>query len=40
MLTMLLEGLQVVVKIDSDPLRLTAAVDAALAGLTCTTDDR
>jgi TetR/AcrR family transcriptional repressor of nem operon len=40
MLTMLLQGLQVVVKIDSDPLRLTAAVDAALAGLMCATDDR
>ncbi|MEW2547358.1 TetR/AcrR family transcriptional regulator [Streptomyces sp. NPDC047002] len=33
MLTMLLQGLQVLVKLDPDPLRLTPAVDAALAGL-------
>jgi TetR/AcrR family transcriptional repressor of nem operon len=33
MLTMLLQGLQVVAKSDSDPLRLVRAVDAALAGL-------
>jgi TetR/AcrR family transcriptional regulator, transcriptional repressor for nem operon len=33
MLTMLLQGLQVLVRIDPDPLRLTSAVDAALAGL-------
>lgn len=34
MLTMMLQGLQVVVKVDPDPLRLVGAVDAALAGLT------
>jgi TetR/AcrR family transcriptional repressor of nem operon len=34
MLTMLLQGLQVLVKLDPDPLRLTPSVDAALAGLT------
>jgi TetR/AcrR family transcriptional repressor of nem operon len=33
MLTMLLQGLQVLVRLDPDPLRLTSAVDAALAGL-------
>jgi TetR/AcrR family transcriptional regulator, transcriptional repressor for nem operon len=33
MLTMLLEGLQIVVKVDPDPLRLGRAVDAALAPL-------
>ncbi|MCA1219458.1 TetR/AcrR family transcriptional regulator [Streptomyces sp. 8L] len=33
MLTMVLQGLQVLVKLDPDPLRLTPAVDAALAGL-------
>lgn len=33
MLTMLLQGLQVLVKLEPDPLRLTPAVDAALAGL-------
>ncbi|MFI7610846.1 TetR/AcrR family transcriptional regulator [Nonomuraea terrae] len=34
MLTMLLEGLQVVVKADPDPRRLVAAVDTALLALT------
>lgn len=33
MLTMLLHGLQVQVKVDPDPLRLTRAIDAALAPL-------
>jgi TetR/AcrR family transcriptional regulator, transcriptional repressor for nem operon len=33
MLTMLLQGLQVLVKLDPDPLRLTGAVDSALEGL-------
>ncbi|MCS7475457.1 TetR/AcrR family transcriptional regulator [Umezawaea endophytica] len=33
MLTMLLEGLQVIVKADPDPRRLVAAVDTALLGL-------
>jgi TetR/AcrR family transcriptional regulator, transcriptional repressor for nem operon len=33
MLTMLLEGLQIVVKVDPDPLRLGRAVDAALSPL-------
>ncbi|GII57342.1 TetR family transcriptional regulator [Planotetraspora thailandica] len=33
MITMLLEGLQVIVKADPDPLRLVAAVDAALLAL-------
>jgi TetR/AcrR family transcriptional regulator, transcriptional repressor for nem operon len=34
MLTMLLEGLQVIVKADRDPRRLVAAVDTALLALT------
>lgn len=33
MLTMMLQGLQVLVRLEPDPLRLTGAVDAALAGL-------
>jgi hypothetical protein len=33
MLTMLLEGLQVIVKADSDPRRLVSAVDTALLSL-------
>lgn len=38
MLTMLLEGLQVLVKSDPDPQRLTRAVDRALAALAAHTD--
>jgi hypothetical protein len=38
MLTMLLEGLQVLVKSDPDPQRLARAVDTALAGLAARPD--
>jgi TetR/AcrR family transcriptional regulator, transcriptional repressor for nem operon len=38
MLTMLLEGLQVLVKADPDPRRLVAAVDTALASITAVGD--
>ncbi|GIH22689.1 hypothetical protein Aph01nite_09990 [Acrocarpospora phusangensis] len=38
MLTMLLEGLQVIVKADSDPRRLIAAVDTALLSLASVRD--
>ena len=40
MLTMLLQGLQVVAKADSDPERLVRAVDAALLALTAGSDVR